>query len=484
MKNKNSKVSTGLEGLDDILKGGYFQNRAYLIRGGPGVGKTILGFHFLAAKPKTPSLLISFSETEEELQNEARKVGFNKKSFDVLDLSPESNVFEEEEYDVFHPSEVEKSPMMENVKKKVEELKPKRVFFDALTHLRYLSSDQYQFRKYVLGLSRYFKQKGISLLFTSEPSDDNSDKDLQFLADGIIQLEKEGRRRSLEVMKVRGSDFRSGKHSMEITDEGIKVYPRLGVPHLREEYSLEQISSGIPEIDEMLKGGLERGTVSLFSGPSGVGKTSLGLQFIKEAAGRGKRSAVYLFEEDKNLLINRSQNINIPVKNMIEEGNLIINQIEPLDQTADQFAYNIKKEVEENGTEIVLIDSVDGYELSIKGERLRDRIFSLCQYFRQMGVTALVTNEVSRITGDFQVTETGISFTVDNVIFMRYLEMEGQLRKTIGVLKKRISDFERCFREWNITPHGIKVGEPLTGLRGILTGNPEWVNTEQEESSQ
>ncbi|MBS3819560.1 AAA family ATPase, partial [bacterium] len=279
-----------------------------------------------------------------------------------------------------------------------------------------------------------------------------------------------------------GSNFRSGKHSMEITDEGIKVYPRLEIPPSREEYSLEQISSGMPEVDEMLMGGLERGTVTLISGPTGVGKTSLGLQFIKEAAGRGKRSAVYLFEEDKNLLIKRTQNINIPVKNMIEEGNLIINQIEPLHQTADQFAYHIKREVEENGTEIVLIDSINGYQLSFKGEELQDKIFSLCQYFRKLGVTALVTNEVSRITGDFQVSETGISFTIDNVIFMRYLEMEGQLKKAIGVLKKRISDFERNFREWNITQHGIKVGQPLTELRGILTGNPEWLNSNREES--
>ncbi|MCX7681391.1 MAG: AAA family ATPase, partial [Anaerolineae bacterium] len=227
-----------------------------------------------------------------------------------------------------------------------------------------------------------------------------------------------------------------------------------------------------------LHGGLERGTTTLISGASGLGKTTLGLQFMKEAAGRGERSVVYLFEESVETLLARCRSVNIPAEVMMERGTLHLTRIEPLQYTPDEFARLVRYEVEEQGVRIVMIDSVAGYSLSIRGEDLTAHLHALCKYLTNMGVTVLLTVEVEQIVGDFSATGWGISYLADNIIFMRYLEINGELRKAIGVLKKRLSDFEKTLREIEITRYGIKVGKPLTDLRGILTGTPEFVREE------
>lgn len=230
----------------------------------------------------------------------------------------------------------------------------------------------------------------------------------------------------------------------------------------------------MPELDELLHGGLERGTVTLVTGPTGSGKTTLGLLFMKEAAGRGERSVVYTFEENVDSLLARSQAINIPVRAMVAHGMLEVIPIEPLRYTPDEFARLVRQEVEERHTRIVMLDSIAGYRLSMRRADLVQHLHALCRYLNAMGVTTLLVNEVEKITGEFQATELGISYLADNIIFLRYLEVNGELRKAIGVLKKRLSDFEKTLREYEITRYGVKVGRPLTQLRGLLSGVPEW----------
>jgi circadian clock protein KaiC len=243
---------------------------------------------------------------------------------------------------------------------------------------------------------------------------------------------------------------------------------------VRQEFEHELISSGVPEMDELLSGGLERGTVTILSGPSGVGKTTLGMQFMKEAAERGERSVVYTFEEMSSLLTRRSENVNIPIKAMIEQGKLSIIQVEPLLYTPDEFAAMVRKDVEENGAAIVMIDSVSGYRLSVHGEDLVPHLHALSKYLQSMGVAVILISEIEDIIGNLHITDFGISYIADSIIFLRYLELQGELRRAIGVLKKRLSDFEKTLREFQITRDGIKVGKPLTELRGILSGTPTW----------
>jgi len=472
----NNRLSTGIVGLDEVLQGGFVPGRAYLARGGPGTGKTTLGLHFLTtgAANGEKTLFITLGEPEAEIRKNAEAMGFDLSGVTFLDLSPTPEFFVEvETYDLFSPAEVEREPTTRRIVEEVEKRQPSRVFIDAMTQFRYLAADPFQYRKQVLSFLRFLVEQGTTVLFTSEGSAEAPDEDLQFLADGVIHLEFAPEGRTLSVTKFRGSDFRGGRHAMQLSEKGMEVFPKLVPEVYRREFVPETISSGVPELDELLHGGLERGTVTIITGPGGVGKTTLGLVFMKEAAGRGERSMVYTFEEGAETLLARCEAINIPVHAMMERGTLHVVKIEPLRYTPDEFARLVRREVEEEGSRLVMIDSISGYRLSLRGEDLVSHMHALCKYLANMGVTVLLINEVEHITGEFRATEVGISYLADNIIFLRYLEMGGELHKAIGVLKKRLSDFERTLREYEITRYGVKVGRPLTGLRGILSGTPE-----------
>ena len=479
------RLSTGISGLDEVLHTGLLSGRAYLVRGGPGTGKTTLGLHFLAAgiAKGEQVLYITLGEPAEQIRLNAEQLGFNAQEITFLDLSPSSEFFTEiQTYDIFSPAEVEREPTTQTIIQQVETLKPTRVVLDAMTQFRYLSADPFQFRKQVLSFMRFLLEQGATVLFTSEGSKAFPDDDLQFMSDGVIHLHSDPNKgRTLNVTKFRGSDFRHGFHSMRLTDQGLEVYPRLQPEVYQKNVDAKAISSGIAELDQLLHGGIEQGTITIFTGSTGVGKTTLGIQFMKEAAGRGERSVVYTFEEPEEMLLRRCESINIPVHGMIEHGTLSVVQVEPLRFSPEEFANLVRQEVEQKKARIVMIDGLSGYRLSLRGEDLVSHLHALCKYLQNMGVTVLLINEVESVTGDFRVTDIGISYLADNIVFIRYLELQGEMRKAIGVLKKRLSDFEKTLRELEISPYGIKVGKPLTHLRGILSGTPEWVDKPKNE---
>ena len=481
----SKRLSTGVPGLDEVLYGGLIPQRSYLLRGGPGCGKTTLGLHFLVAGAAAGErcLFISMGESEEEIRSNAKAISIDLDNINFLDLSPNAQFFTNmESYDIFSPAEVEREPITQSIVGQVEALKPQRVFLDAMTQFRFLSPDAFQFRKQVLSFLRFLVEHGTTVLFTSEGSASAPDDDLQFMSDGVIHLDFSSGSRTLSISKFRGSDFRSGYHSFRLSATGMQVYPRL-LPEMHGQgFVVEPISSGVPELDEMLHGGLERGTISIITGPSGVGKSTLGLQFMKEAAGRGERSVVYIFEEQQETLLRRCESVNIPARAMMERGTLSVVQVEPLHFTPDQFASMVRREVEQQKASIVMIDSVSGYRLSLRGgEDLVTHLHALCKYLQNMGIAVLLINEVEAITGEFKVTEVGISYLADNIVFLRYLEMQGEMRKAIGVLKKRLTSFEQTLRQIVVTRYGIKVGQPLTELRGILTGKVEWIQQPAKE---
>ncbi len=470
------RVPTGVEGLDEVLYGGLVARRAYLLHGSPGSGKTILGLHFLTsgAKQGDRALFITMGETESQIRMNAAVMKFDLTGVQFLDLAPSPDFFTQiQSYDIFSPADVEREPTTDRITKEVESYKPLRVFIDAITHFRYLSSDDLQFRRQTHSFLRFLTDSGATVLFTSEDSPQSPDNDLQYMCDGILRLEHNHEQRTISVTKFRGSDFISGAHSMRLSAKGMEVYPRL-LPSTekKQEFSTSLISSGIPELDELIHGGVERGTIVMVTGPTGIGKTTVGMQFMKEAAGRGERSVIYAFEEWTDMLIKRSAGINMPVQAMVDRGTLSIVQIEPLRYTPDEFARMVREDVEGKGASIVMIDSISGYGLSVRGEDLLRHIHALGKYLQSKNVAVILINEVDDIVGEFKVSDIAASYMADTIIFMRYLELRGELRRVIGVLKKRHSDFQKTLREYEITRYGIKVGKPLTQLRGLLMGVP------------
>lgn len=469
------RASSGVTGLDTILDGGLLPERSTLVRGPPGAGKTLFGFHYLTAGIANgeTGLFINMGEPERYLKNDATAFGFDTDAIEFLDLTPDKEDFHvEETYDVFATTEVEGPSMAETIVETVTAVEPDRIFIDPMTQLRYLVDDPYKFRKQVMAFLRFLE--GTTVVFTSQATQTAPDDDLRFLADAVIELTGNNQRRTVSISKFRGSDYRDGEHTLRITDNGLIVSPALRPDIHSQEFSTGSLSTGVSELDSLLNGGLKRGTITLLSGPTGVGKTTIGLQFLTECAGEGTQSVVYSFEESERTLLDRTDAINIPVREMREQGSLEVVEIEPGRRSIDEFTQRVRRDVEDNETGVVLIDSVDGFRQSLLGvDEVRD-ITDIGRYLRNMGVTALFANEVHRVTGEFQVTEGGISQVADSILFMRYIEYQGKLRKVVGVLKKRTTDFEHRLRELQITEQGLNVGNPLPELQGMLTGTPIW----------
>lgn len=483
-KKLDKRIATGVPGLDEIIYGGFIPERAYLVRGGPGTGKTTLGLHYLAAGAvdKEQGLFICMGEQEEGIRENAGTMGIDLGNVVFLDLSPDPESFSRmENYSIFSPAEVERTPITQKIMEQIEKLKPNRIFIDSMTQFRYLSADSFQFRRQAASFLRFLTEQGTTVLFTSESCPDMPDDDLMFLSDGIIELEANDEDHRLTVRKFRGSGFHTGRQFVRLNSSGMEVFPRLLPKGVRGKVSTEAIPTGVPELNELLHGGLERGTITIISGPSGVGKTTLGLLFLREAAKRGEHPVLYAFEEGMPTLINRCEAINIHIRDMMEQGSLSVVKVEPLIHSPEEFTRMVRKEVEEQGARVVMLDSTAGYGLSIRGGDLIRHLHALCKYLAELGVTTILINEVEFITGEFRATEIGVSYIADNIIFMRYLELNAQLKKAIGVLKKRLSDFEKNLREIKITPNGVEIGPPLTGLRGILKGMPETIESLNDE---
>lgn len=484
---KGNRLSTGIVGLDEILGGGLIAKRTCLVKGGPGSGKTTLGIHFLleGIKNNEKVLFITLEEPEKNIRENIASRGIDLSDVSFLDISPTSDFFlEVQTYDIFSPAEVDREPLTKQILETIENLRPDRVFIDPITQFRYLNPDIFQFRKQILSFLRYLVEQGCTVLFTSEGSLDAPDTDLQFMADCIIDLKREPNGRFVSVNKMRGSAFAHGDHALKLTASGVEVFPRL-IPNVQYPgFTFEKLPSGIPELDTMLKGGIERGTITIITGPSGVGKTTLGMQFMKEASERGERSVVYTFEEEVELILKRCDSVNIPARKMVEKNLLELLKIEPLQYSLDEFANIVRVDVEKNGTTLVMIDSVSGYKLALQGDELQSRLHALAKYLQNKGVAVLVLNEIESVTGDFKVTEVGISHLADNIIFLRYLEINSQLKKAIGILKKRLGSFEQNLRELEITGNGVKIGKPFERLKGILLGSPDVLGNPLEEDAE
>lgn len=481
-----NRLSTGIEGLDEILSGGVIETRNTLVRGPPGAGKTIFGLHFLsegAGKGET-SLYLNLGEPSNYVRETAEEFDLNADDIHFVNLSPTEEQFSEDEaYSLFEASEVEQPEFIGRLTEAIEDIEPDRVLLDPITEFRFLTSGDRQFRKQILGFLDYLKAQETTVLLTSQAAETIPDEDLQFLTDAVINLELHEDYRTVRVSKFRGSSSLSGSHSYKIDSSGVTVWPKIQPalePVSGQEY--KKLSSGVPELDNLLNGGLTDGTVTFISGPTGAGKTTTGIQFLKEAVAGGKKAIVYEFEEATETLLRRAEAINIPIKSMTEGGELSLVEIRPNQITIGEFENMIKSDVED-GVDMVMIDGTMGFNQNLRG--LDDKpeldLLRIGRYLRSQGVTTIIPHEIHEVTGSFRVTEGGTSNLADTILFIRHVEYQGALRKVIGTLKMRTSDFERSLRELEITEFGLKVGEPLPELRGILTGTPDWDDAKENE---
>lgn len=469
------RVTSGTPGLDEVLSGGFLRGQTTILSGGPGTGKTIFALQFLAAGGD--GLYVGFEEREHELRRNADALGIDLSNVSMLDLSASGDrFFDDDAYTVFPSEEVEGSDLVAEIASTLQSTDVDRLVIDPLSELRSLLPDDFQFKRNISSLFVALAERDVTTLCTAQPPARPAESDLEYLGNTAIELRRVTDRRTLEVTKFRGSSFQAGRHVFRITaDEGVRVYPTL-VPgdHYRER-DRTPLSSDVEALDALLGGGIERGSVTVISGPSGVGKTTTGSQFLQAAARRDERALVYLFEELRSDYLHRATALGMDVQRLADDGRLEVEEVEALARSPDEFATHVREAVEDRGVEFVMIDGIAGYRLGLRGqdssEALTRQLHALCRYLKRMGVTVVLVEEVTSVTGEFSPTETRISYLADNLVFLRYLDTGGRLDKAIGVLKKRYGGFQNTLHELSIEAgDGLQVGESLAGERGLLAG--------------
>lgn len=479
----NNRISTGVKEFDEVTFGGFIKNHLYIIKGNPGTGKTTFGVHFLHAgmKNNENTMFISFTMEKNKTIELYEKLGIDLTITAFLDLSPSSTYLSEKmTYDLFTAKEVEEQPIVQLIKEKIEKEKPKRLLIDDITHLQYLMQDTYQYRQCVLALMSLLQSQKVTTLLTLEGEEDTVG--LDFLTDGVIGLKRINSDLYLQIEKMRGTNFNRDMHFFEITNEGIKLYPlTISKQEARKKVDYDStcvVSTGIPQLDEMLSGGFQPATSILVSGPSGTGKTTFLTSFLRSFCALGIKTLVILLEENKNYYINRMKGINIPLDEFVKTKFVTI---EDFDVTRNNFAKITKiilQKIEAENIDIVVIDSLSALAYSIP-EHL-NKLQELIKFYKllnKLGVMVLAAMEQEDIVGDTIKVGTGFTNLFDVIILLRYFELRGELKRSVGILKKRDSDFQKYIREFQITRFGIKVGEPLKNMRGILTGVPELLET-------
>ena len=479
-KGRNERCTTGIEGLDDILGGGLPRNRLYLVQGDPGAGKTTLALQFLleGVKQGETGLYITLSETREELEVVADSHGWSLDKLNLFELSTiEAQVNRETESTFFHPSEVELNRTVTAMLEEAKRVKPMRLVLDSLSELRLLAETSLRYRRQILQLKQYFAGLNCTVLLLDDCSGGSRDLQVESTAHGVISLHRVSpdygiSRRNLNVVKLRGVKFREGNHDFIIQRGGLEIFPRLIAAEHHVPFKRDSFPSGISELDELLGGGLDRGTSTMFMGPPGTGKSTIAMKFALSAAKKKEKSIVFLFDETTGTLMNRARKLNMDIEPHVKNGTIHLEQVDPAELSPGELTSRIRRAVIGNKTRIVIIDSINGYLNAMPAENyLNLQLHELLSYLNQMGVITIMVLAQQGLVGAMQTT-VDLTYLSDTVILLRYFEAKGTVKQALSVIKKRSGNHERSIRELAIDKSGISLSEPLVSMQGILTGTP------------
>lgn len=475
------RIQTGISGLDDILNGGLLAHRLYLVEGNPGAGKTTLSLQFLieGVKQGEKCLYITLSETKEELLAGADSHGWSLDGIEIIELAAgERDLDGDTEVTMYHPSEVELSETTRKILDAVERINPSRVVFDSLSEIRLLAQNSLRYRRQILAFKQFFIGRDCTVLLLDDNTSESCDLQLQSICHGVISLERfapiyGAARRRLQVAKLRGSAYRDGFHDFSIGHGGINVFPRLVAAEHGESFDGGHIKSGVTTLDSLLGGGPDRGTSTLLMGPAGSGKSTIAVQYAVAAAERGDHAVIYAFDESLATLRTRTEALGIQFKEGSEKGQVRVRQIDPAELSPGEFAHLVREAVEKDHARVIVIDSLNGYMNSMPEERfLTIQLHELLSYLGRQGVTTLMVVAQHGLMGTTMASPIDTSYLADSVVLLRYFEYAGKVKKAISVVKKRSGAHEESIRELRFDSKGIHLTEPLTQFRGILTGVP------------
>ena len=475
------RISSGICGLDDVLAGGLTPHRLYLLEGTPGTGKTTLALQFLldGVARGEPALYITLSETAEELNAVAATHGWSLDNIAVFELLNETHLEPDSEQSILHPSEIELGETVQRIMDQVERQRPTRIAFDSLSEMRLLAQNPLRYRRQILALKHFFATRACTVLLLDDRTSEPGDLHLHSIAHGVITLEQSVQdfgveRRRLRVVKMRGTKFRGGYHDFTLDTGGLTVYPRLVASEHETTLCGRSVSTGSPELDQLLGGGVVPGSNTLLIGPSGVGKTTVAIRCMLAALERGERCAYFLFDEGLGTLLARCIALGLDIQPYLTKGQLILRQIAPSEIAPGEFTALVRRAVEEEKTSFVSIDSLSAYLQAMPGEKfLLLQMHELLTYLNQKGIVSLLVLGQHGLIGEMQ-SDIDLSYLSDTIMLFRFFESRGEILSAISIVKSRTNAHERTIRQLKLGPDGVTVGEALRDFEGVMSGLPTY----------
>lgn len=477
------KLQTHIPGFDLIAEGGLPKGRTTLVSGTAGSAKTVLACQFLAAgllHGEEAGVFVTFEEPPEDIRRNMQSLGWDLDRWEkehkwaFVDASPDPSeeIIEAGSYDF--------GALLARVEHAVQKVGAKRVVMDSLGAIFTKFTDRATVRRELFRTAMALKQMEVTALLTAERIQEYGEIARfgveEFVADNVIilrnALEGEKRRRTIEILKFRGTHHQKGEWPFTIRPgEGMVVLP-LSAIELSQKSSNVRISSGNPELDRMCGGGFFRDSIILASGATGAGKTLLVTEFLKGGTANGERCLLLAFEESREQIFRNATGWGVDFQQMESLGTLKVACAYPEVASLEEHLIEIKRLIETFRPNRVAIDSLSALERVATLKSFREFIIGVTSFIKHQEIAGLFTSTAPTLLGGTSVTDAHISTITDSIILLRYVEMYGDIRRGLTVLKMRGSMHDKEIREFTIDGQGMHIGKPFRGITGILGGNP------------
>ncbi len=489
-----SKLNIGIEGFDLIAYGGIPKHRTTLVSGTSGSAKTIFAIQFLAEgiQRGEPGVFVTFEERPEDIRKNIASLGWDIHKWETdgkwvfVDASPTVDK------ETVISGSFDLGALLARIENAVSKVRAQRVSVDAIEAIFATLGDTISVRSELLRISYSLRQLNVTSIVTAERLEEYGDIARygveEFVTDNVIilrnVLEDEKRRRTIEILKFRGTTHQKGEFPFSIVPErGIVVIP-LSALELKQSSSNVRISSGNNEIDTMCGGGFFRDSIILVSGATGTGKTLMTTEFMAGGAENGEKCLLFAFEESREQLVRNATGWGVDYDKWEKEGKIKVVCQYPEVASLEDHLIKIKDVIDEFKPSRVAIDSLSALERISTVKGFREFIISVTSFIKHEEVAGLFTSSTPTLTGGTSVTETHISTLTDSIILLRYVELFGEMRRGITILKMRGSMHDKDIREFTIDGKGMHVGKPFTNIVGILSGNPQHASVAEENRLQ